>query len=447
MSQQRGAASENLDVKPKVNQGNSVDHRDGYTWSSKKRSRSSKMDTPSVGGVGALAGISSTASRRERKLSSPGPELDLEDSCSHKLSSRSLKQKIQDAVAQCFPLKMHNHKNSALISKSKIHIRDLLVDNCPFPIGSELAQKWHLINWHAIPLTQSCGIWEGSEVGFDEHELEEGCRMSIELEVDPPDTHIRTLEVISQINALHKQNSEVEHGMNELACDNSTTFHSNDSDSDEELMALFTDSENQNSTKQDFENNCSWLAPFHKYHTEFGYIYRLVPDLFWISNNPCYWGVMDRYGAEALLEGKPEGTYLLRDSAQEDYLFSVSFRRYSRSLHARIEQWNHNFSFDAHDPCVFHAPSVTGLLEHYRDPNSCMFFEPLLSLPLNRTFPFSLQRLCRAVICSSTTYEGIDALPIPPSLKVYLKEYHYKQKIRVLKISAQQWYGGLKGNQ
>lgn len=156
---------------------------------------------------------------------------------------------------------------------------------------------------------------------------------------------------------------------------------------------------------------------------------------------------MDRYGAEALLEGKPEGTYLLRDSAQDDYLFSVSFRRYSRSLHARIEQWNHNFSFDAHDPCVFHASSVTDLLEHYSDPNSCMFFEPLLSLPLNRSFPFSLQHLCRAVICSHTTYDGIGALPVPPSLKAYLKEYHYKQKIKVLKISAQQWHSGLKGNQ
>ncbi|XP_067847681.1 suppressor of cytokine signaling 4-like [Heptranchias perlo] len=448
MSQQRGAAAQNLDVKPKVNQGKSTDRRDGYAWSGKKRSRSSKMETASDGEVGDVVGKSSTPSRRERKFSSLGPELDLEDSCSRKLSSRSLKQKIQDAVAQCFPLKVHNHKNSvALISKSKICISDLMLDGCPFPVGSELAQKWHLINWHTIPLTQSCGVWEGSEVGFDENELEEGCRMSIELEVDPPDAQIRTLEVISQINALHKQNSEVEPGMNELACDNSITFPSNDSDSDEELMALFTDSENQNNTKLDSDNDCSWLTPFHKYHTQFDYIHRLVPDLFRISSNPCYWGVMDRYGAEALLEGKPEGTYLLRDSAQEDYLFSVSFRRYSRSLHARIEQWNHNFSFDAHDPCVFHAPSVTDLLEHYRDPNSCMFFEPLLSLPLNRTFPFSLQRLCRAVICSYTTYEGISALPVPPSLKAYLKEYHYKQKIRVLKISAQHWYGGLKGNQ
>ena len=35
---------------------------------------------------------------------------------------------------------------------------------------------------------------------------------------------------------------------------------------------------------------------------------------------------MDRYEAEALLADKPEGSFLLRDSAQENYVFSVSFR-------------------------------------------------------------------------------------------------------------------------
>ncbi|KAJ7304028.1 hypothetical protein JRQ81_011548 [Phrynocephalus forsythii] len=145
---------------------------------------------------------------------------------------------------------------------------------------------------------------------------------------------------------------------------------------------------------------------------------------------------MDRYAAEALLEGQPEGTFLLRDSAQEDYLFSVSFRRYGRSLHARIEQWNHNFSFDVHDPSVFHAPTVTGLLEHYKDPSACMFFEPLLATPVHRRFPFGLQHLCRAVVAGCTSYDGIGQLPVPSALKEYLKEYHYKQRVRVRRLDA-----------
>lgn len=154
--------------------------------------------------------------------------------------------------------------------------------------------------------------------------------------------------------------------------------------------------------------------------------YILVPDLLQINNSPCYWGVLDRFEAEQLLEGQPEGTFLLRDSAQDEYLFSVSFRRYSRSLHARIEQNGKRFSFDGRDPCMYRDSSVTGLLRHYSDPATCLFFEPLLSRPLPRNFPFSLQHMCRAVICSCTTYQGIDALPLPYSLRHFLRQYNYR---------------------
>uniref|UniRef100_A0A0K8W4K7 Suppressor of cytokine signaling 4 n=1 Tax=Bactrocera latifrons TaxID=174628 RepID=A0A0K8W4K7_BACLA len=78
-------------------------------------------------------------------------------------------------------------------------------------------------------------------------------------------------------------------------------------------------------------------------HSQVDFVHYLVPDLERIFNSSFYWGKMDRYEAERLLEGKPEGTFLLRDSAQEEYLFSVTFRKYGRSLHARIEQSGHKF--------------------------------------------------------------------------------------------------------
>lgn len=152
----------------------------------------------------------------------------------------------------------------------------------------------------------------------------------------------------------------------------------------------------------------------------------LVPDLLQISNSPCYWGVMDRLEAETLLEGAPEGTFLLRDSAHREVLFSVSFRRYARSLHARIEQSGRVFSFDGRDPGMYRDPCVGGLLKHYSDPHTCLFFEPLLAHPLPRTFPFSLQHLTRCVICSCTTFSGLQSLPLPPHLKDYLTHYHLK---------------------
>ncbi|CAH0558652.1 unnamed protein product [Brassicogethes aeneus] len=190
----------------------------------------------------------------------------------------------------------------------------------------------------------------------------------------------------------------------------------------ESLRALFQDHVTLRSCPLDGITGC---------HTQIDFIHCLVPDLLNITNCGFYWGKMDRYEAEKLLEGKPEGTFLLRDSAQEEFLFSVSFRKYGRSLHARIEQWNHTFSFDSHDPGVYTSKTVCGLIEHYKDPSSCMFFEPMLTSPLNRNFTFSLQHMSRAVIVGRLTYDNINLLHLPKTLKSYLKEYHYRQKVRV----------------
>lgn len=88
-------------------------------------------------------------------------------------------------------------------------------------------------------------------------------------------------------------------------------------------------------------------------------------------------------------------------------------------------------SFDSHDPGVYTSDTVTGLLEHYKDPSCVMFFEPMLTLPLHRNFVFSLQELARATIVSSTDYDGVERLDIPRVMKAYLKEYHYKQRVHV----------------
>lgn len=192
------------------------------------------------------------------------------------------------------------------------------------------------------------------------------------------------------------------------------------------ISSFFHKATISSSSPQGVMNNDS-----HKIHTSIDYIHYLVPDLLQITNCSFYWGKMDRYEAEKLLDNRSEGTFLLRDSAQEEYLFSVSFRKYGRSLHARIEQWNHMFSFDSRDPGVFASPTVCGLIEHYKDPSCCMFFEPMLTIPLHRNFTFSLQHTCRATICNKITYDDINQMKLPKVLKAYLKEYHYRQRVRV----------------
>lgn len=411
-------------------------------------------------------------------------------------SSRTLRQKIQDAMGQCFPIKTHtaaapaptpqglSPPTASASSRRKIHLSELMLDDCPFPIGSELAQKWYLIKQHTAPITQPPMLDSAvvctaptsamaTVVEDVDDRLRERRRISIEQGVEPPpNAEIHTFEVTAQINPLYKHGPKIAHGMNELAgADGASVHHQQQQQQlilqrqqqhqlvlqrcldtlDEVVASASVHTCDANSDPLvDPEVTATSMASRailpqtehlksqdgYRIHTQIDYIHCLVPDLLQITNLPCYWGVMDRYEAETLLEGKPEGTFLLRDSAQEDYLFSVSFRRYGRSLHARIEQWNHNFSFDVHDPSVFHAPTVTGLLEHYKDPNSCMFFEPLLSNPIHRTQPFSLQHICRAAISSCTTYDGINVLPIPNTLKKHLKEYHYKQRVRVRRMDT-----------
>ncbi|KAM4630132.1 suppressor of cytokine signaling 4 [Polymixia lowei] len=356
---------------------------DSHVWRGKKRSRSSRNE-PSLGGPEVEGmeelGVRSTSCprrRRERKCSCGAlGDADIDIACRKALSRRSLRQKFQDAVGQCLPLRSHHHHHhhqqgssrpfSVLLwSKRKIHVSELMQDKCPFSPKSELAHCWHLIKKHTHPSAiKGLGAPHKTPVSSSSG--------------SPPPTPL---------------------SWEDISCSAGPG----------------------SSSLEDWDPSCP-LGAADGSHTD----YILVPDLLQINNSPCYWGVLNRFEAEELLEGQPEGTFLLRDSAQDEFLFSVSFRRYSRSLHARIEQNGKRFSFDGRDPCMYRDPSVTGLLRHYSDPATCLFFEPLLSRPLPRTFPFSLQHLCRALICSCTTYQGIKILPLPPQLRDYLQQYHIK---------------------
>ncbi|XP_030051675.1 suppressor of cytokine signaling 5 [Microcaecilia unicolor] len=421
--------------------GSRLARRDSYTrhapWGSKKKHSCSTKTQSSLDTDKKFGRTRSGLLRRERRYGISSAH-DMDSVSNRTIAGRTLQQRLHDTVRLCFPRRTYSKQSKPLFSnKRKIHLSELMLEKCPFPAGSDLAQKWHLIKQHTAPVSPHSSFFDTFDTSLisaedEEDRLRERRRLSIEEGVDPPpNAQIHTFEATAQVNPVCKLGPKLAAGMTDVLGDNSTLSQGGcESEEDTTTLCLQSRRQKQRQASGDSHAQVSRQGGW-KVHTQIDYIHCLVPDLFNITSNPCYWGVMDRYEAEALLEGKPEGTFLLRDSAQEDYLFSVSFRRYNRSLHARIEQWNHNFSFDAHDPCVFHSSTVTGLLEHYKDPSSCMFFEPLLTVPLNRTFPFSLQYICRAVICKSTTYDGIDVLPLPSMLQDFLKEYHYKQKVRV----------------
>ncbi|KAM9804098.1 suppressor of cytokine signaling 5b [Neosynchiropus ocellatus] len=445
--------------------------RDSYSrhapWGGKKKHSCSTKTQSSLEADRRPGRLRGSGCRRERRYGGCSIQ-EMSDSVSvgRTLNSRSLRQRLSDTVGLCLPLpaRRHSSKNPNG-SKRKIHLTELMLETCPFPPGSDLANKWHLIKQHTAPVSphSSTALLESFDPAHpspedEEERLRERRRLSIEEGVDPPpNAQIHTLEASVPGSSVYKLGPKMAPGMGEAsgevrpstsgssvgalssgACAQvfgtaaAAAAAAQDCDSEEDSTTLCLQARKPKQRHTSGEGHLSRQQPGPwKVHTQIDYIHCLVPDLLQITALPCYWGVMDRYEAESLLDGRPEGTFLLRDSAQEDYLFSVSFRRYNRSLHARIEQWNHNFSFDAHDPCVFHSSTVTGLLEHYKDPSACMFFEPLLTAPLYRTFPFGLQHLARAAICRWTTYDGIGSLPLPPALQDFLKEYHYKQKVRV----------------
>ncbi|XP_038847711.1 suppressor of cytokine signaling 5-like [Salvelinus namaycush] len=447
-----------------------IGQRDSYSrhapWGGKKKHSCSTKTQSSMDTDRRSGHTRGAAGRKERRYGVNSiQEMDDSGDGGRSLSTRSLRQRLSDTVGLCLPLPPRRRSLSSFqtptISKRKIHLTELMLETCPFPQGSDLANKWHLIKQHTAPVSphSSTALLDAFDPVHpspedEEERLRERRRLSIEEGVDPPpNAQIHTLEALAQCSSLYKLGPKMAPGIAEASGEGTTASCSGgaagsscssvqvlggataqladcDSEEDSTTLCLQARRPKQRHTSGDGHLSRNQSGPW-KVHTQIDYIHCLVPDLLQITALPCYWGVMDRYEAEALLDGRPEGTFLLRDSAQEDYLFSVSFRRYNRSLHARIEQWNHNFSFDAHDPCVFHSSTVTGLLEHYKDPSACMFFEPLLTAALHRTFPFGLQHLARSAICRRTTYDGIGALPLPPALQDFLKEYHYKQKVRV----------------
>ena len=52
-----------------------------------------------------------------------------------------------------------------------------------------------------------------------------------------------------------------------------------------------------------------------------------------------YWGPLNWDKAEAILAAKPSGSFLVRDSSDDRYILSLSFRSQGKTHHTRIEHY------------------------------------------------------------------------------------------------------------
>ena len=156
-----------------------------------------------------------------------------------------------------------------------------------------------------------------------------------------------------------------------------------------------------------------------------------------LSHQGWYWGPITRVEAEARLEGLPDGSFLVRDSADDRYMLSLSFRSEGRSLHSRIEYSTGLFSFytfpdSENDGFVTVVQLIDHAMKFSREGIFCFsrgrnMHSP--TIPVRLTIPVSrfmkvrsLQDHCRFVIRQSTRFDQLKTLPLPKKFNAYLEQ-------------------------
>ncbi|XP_010898433.2 suppressor of cytokine signaling 2 isoform X1 [Esox lucius] len=169
-------------------------------------------------------------------------------------------------------------------------------------------------------------------------------------------------------------------------------------------------------------------------------IARAMKDL---KNTGWYWGSLTANEAKEILQDASEGTFLVRDSSQRDYLFTISAMTSAGPTNLRIEYKEGKFKLDSVvlvKPKLKQFDSVVHLVEHYvqlsrttsKGASSLGASQPLgppngtvqllLTKPVYTAAP-SLQHLCRISINKAT--RQVQGLPLPNRLKDYLVDYSY----------------------
>uniref|UniRef100_A0A8C9YW51 Suppressor of cytokine signaling 7 n=1 Tax=Sander lucioperca TaxID=283035 RepID=A0A8C9YW51_SANLU len=153
-----------------------------------------------------------------------------------------------------------------------------------------------------------------------------------------------------------------------------------------------------------------------------------------------YWGPMNWEDAEMKLKGKPDGSFLVRDSSDPRYILSLSFRSQAVTHHTRMEHYRGTFSLWCHPKFEDRCHSVVEFIEraimHSKNGKFLYFLRSrvpgLPPTPVQLLYPVSrfsnvksLQHLCRFCIRQMVRIDHIQELPLPRPLISYLSKFYY----------------------
>lgn len=120
-----------------------------------------------------------------------------------------------------------------------------------------------------------------------------------------------------------------------------------------------------------------------------------------------YWGPLSSEAAEKILSNEPDGSFIVRDSSDDHYIFSLTFKLNNSVRHVRIEHFQGNFSFGS---CAkFKSQTIVEFIENaveYSRSGRYLFFlhrRPVIGpVRVQLLHPFSrfkqvqsLQHMCR----------------------------------------------------
>ncbi|KAM4691619.1 suppressor of cytokine signaling 7 isoform 1-T1 [Rhinophrynus dorsalis] len=153
-----------------------------------------------------------------------------------------------------------------------------------------------------------------------------------------------------------------------------------------------------------------------------------------------YWGPMNWEDAEMKLKGKPDGSFLVRDSSDPRYILSLSFRSQGITHHTRMEHYRGTFSLWCHpkfeDRCQSVVEFIKRAIMHSKNGKFLYFLRSrvpgLPPTPVQLLYPVSrfsnvksLQHLCRFRIRQLVRIDHIPELPLPKPLISYVRKFYY----------------------